>query len=81
MRLAPTARQLEYQDWEFGVFLHFGIRTFYEGHRDWDGKPMDPAGFNPTQLDCDQWVRTAHQAGARYMVLTAKHHDGFANWP
>jgi alpha-L-fucosidase len=72
---------LEYQDWEFGIFLHFGIRTFYEGHRDWDGKPMSPAGFMPSALDCDQWVRTAREAGARYMVLTAKHHDGFANWP
>jgi alpha-L-fucosidase len=81
MRPTPTPRQLEYQDWEFGVFLHFGIRTFYEGHRDWDGKPMDPSGFNPTEFDCDQWVRTAKEAGAAYMVLTAKHHDGFANWP
>jgi|APSaa5957512622_1039677.scaffolds.fasta_scaffold01233_6 alpha-L-fucosidase len=77
----PTARQLEYQDWEFGIFLHFGIRTFYEGHRDWDGKPMSPDAFNPTSLDCDQWVESAKQAGAKYMVLTAKHHDGFANWP
>ena len=77
----PTPKQLEYQDWEFGLFLHFGIRTFYEGHRDWDGEPMPVQGFAPTQLDCDQWVRTAKAAGARYMVLTAKHHDGFANWP
>lgn len=77
----PTLRQLEFQDWEFGVFLHFGIRTFYEGHRDWDGQPMEPGRFTPADLDCDQWVRTAREAGARYMVLTAKHHDGFANWP
>jgi len=77
----PTPRQLEYQDWEFGIFLHFGIRSFHEGHRDWDGKPMFPEAFNPTQFDCNQWVTTAQQAGARYMVLTAKHHDGFANWP
>jgi len=76
----PTARQLEYQDWEFGLFLHFGIRTFYEGHVDWDGKPMPAEAFNPAQLDCDEWVTTAKRAGARYMVLTAKHHDGFANW-
>ena len=81
MRPKPTPRQLAYQDWEFGVFLHFGIRTFHEGHRDWDGQAMDPAAFDPAQLDCDQWVATARQAGARYMVLTAKHHDGFANWP
>ncbi len=77
----PTPRQLEYQDWEFGIFLHFGIRTFYEGHRDWDGKPMEPSAFNPTELDCEQWVKTAKNAGARYMVFVAKHHDGFANWP
>ena len=82
MRTAiPTARQLEYQDWELGVFLHFGFRTFYEGHRDWDGKPMSPEMFHPAALDCDQWAATAGEAGARYMVLTAKHHDGFANWP
>ncbi|MDH7568439.1 MAG: alpha-L-fucosidase [Armatimonadota bacterium] len=79
--ILPTRKQLEFQDWEFGIFLHFGIRTFYEGHRDWDGKPMSPQAFQPSQLDCDQWVRTAKEAGARYMVLTAKHHDGFANWP
>lgn len=77
----PTPRQLEYQDWELGIFLHFGIRTFYEGHRDWDGRKMEPAAFDPGQLDCRQWASIARQAGARYMVLTAKHHDGFANWP
>jgi alpha-L-fucosidase len=77
----PTARQLEFQDWEFGLFLHFGIRTFYEGHRDWDGKPMSASAFNPARLDCGQWARTARQAGMKYAVMTAKHHDGFANWP
>ena len=77
----PSARQLEFQEWECGLFLHFGIRTFHEGHRDWDGRPMSPSRFNPTQLDCDQWVTTAKEAGMRYLVLTAKHHDGFANWP
>ena len=82
MRTAiPTQRQLEYQDWEFGLFLHFGIRTFYEGHRDWDGQAMSPEQFSPSAFDCKQWVETAKKAGARYMVLTAKHHDGFANWP
>ncbi len=50
----PTARQLEYQDSEFGVFIHFGIRTFYEGYRDWDNKPMSPSAFNPVSLDCNQ---------------------------
>jgi len=79
--IKPTDRQLEYQDWEFGVFLHFGIRTFYEGFKDWDGRKMEAAAFLPTDLDCEQWAATAEAAGAKYMVLTAKHHDGFANWP
>jgi alpha-L-fucosidase len=81
MKTKPTGRQLEFQDWELGIFLHFGIRTFYEGHRDWDGKKMEPSAFNPTALDCEQWVSVAKAGGARYMVLVAKHHDGFANWP
>lgn len=74
-------KQLEYLDWEFGVFFHFGIRTFYPGHVDWDGKPMPAEGFSPTELDCEQWVRIARDAGATYAVLTCKHHDGFALWP
>ena len=81
MTALPTPRQLDYQDWESGLFLHFGIRTFYEGYVDWDGQPMSAARFAPSALDCDQWIRTAKAAGMRYAVLTAKHHDGFANWP
>ena len=76
----PTKRQLEFMDWELGVFFHFGIRTFNEGHRDWDGVPMDPATFNPSAFDAEQWIGTARAGGAKYAVLTAKHHDGFALW-
>lgn len=80
-KIIPAKKQIEFLDWEFGVFFHFGIRTFYEGHRDWDGKVMDAAAFNPTELDCEQWIRTIARAGAKYAVLVCKHHDGFANWP
>lgn len=79
--IVPRARQLEYQDWEYGMFLHFGLRTFYEGWRDMDPRPMDPANFNPSSLDCDQWAAVAAAVGMKYMVMTAKHHCGFANWP
>ncbi len=74
-------RRIDFLDWELGVFFHFGIRTFYEGHRDWDMKPMPAEGFNPTQLDCRQWLKCVKDSGATYAILVCKHHDGFANWP
>ncbi len=74
-------QQLDFLDWEFGVFFHFGIRTFYEGHIDWDMKEMSLDGFTPTNLDCEKWITTIKEAGAKYAILVCKHHDGFANWP
>ena len=71
-------RQLEFLDWELGVFFHFGIRTFYEGHKDWDMREMPLEAFNPVQLDCRQWISTAKESGAKYAILVCKHHDGFA---
>lgn len=73
--------QLDFLDWEMGAFFHFGIRTFYEGHVDWDMQPMPLSNFQPTELDCRQWIRTVKEAGAAYAILVCKHHDGFANWP
>ena len=77
----PKKEQLEFLNWEWGVFFHFGIRTFNEGHADWDMQPMALSSFNPTALDCDEWIRAVRDAGAKYAVLVCKHHDGFANWP
>lgn len=79
--MKPTKQQLEFLNWEFGIFFHFGIRSFYPGHKDWDGIPMPAEGFNPTDLDCEEWVKAAKDAGATYAILTTKHHDGFALWP
>lgn len=82
-KIIPSKKQLEFLSWEFGVFMHFGIRTFYPGHSDWDNneQAMTPDGFNPQDLDCEQWAKSIKEAGATYAILTAKHHDGFANWP
>jgi alpha-L-fucosidase len=38
------------------------------------------AQFNPVDFDAREWVAAAQAAGARYMVITSKHHDGFAMW-
>lgn len=37
--------------------------------------------FNPVDFDADEWIKTAHDAGMRYFIITAKHHDGFAMYP
>lgn len=75
----PTPGQLHWQRTGMGVFFHFGLNTFHG--LEWSDGTLDPATFDPDQLDADQWVRTAKRAGAGYVVLTAKHHDGFCLWP
>lgn len=78
--LVPTKAQLDFLEWELGVFMHYGIRTFNEENRDWDMKAMDPKTFNPSQQDCRSWIKQLKEAGVKYTVLTSKHHDGFAMW-
>ncbi|TCC88602.1 alpha-L-fucosidase [Pedobacter frigiditerrae] len=37
--------------------------------------------FNPLKFNADEWMKAAKDAGMKYMIITAKHHDGFAMWP
>lgn len=78
-RLVPTPQQLEWQQMELTAFLHFGVNTFTG--REWGDGTEDPNIFNPTELDCEQWVRTLKDAGFKMALITAKHHDGFCLWP
>lgn len=37
--------------------------------------------FDPVKFDADAWMSLAREAGMKYVVFTAKHHDGFSMWP
>src|SRR5437868_15511637 len=77
-RPRPSPSQLVWQRDELALFLHFGVNTFTD--HEWGDGREDPTVFNPTALDARQWARAGRAAGARALILTAKHHDGFCLW-
>lgn len=74
----PNAAQQAMIKRGYGMFIHFGINTFAD--TEWSDGSIPIEKYNPTQLDPDQWVRIAKEAGFRYVLLTTKHHDGFCLW-
>ncbi|MFC5649179.1 alpha-L-fucosidase [Paenibacillus solisilvae] len=80
-----TERTKWFQEDRFGMFIHWGLYAI-PARGEWvrsmeqisveDYQPYFEE-FNPDQYDPKQWARAAKQAGMKYAVLTAKHHDGF----
>ncbi len=77
--IKPSPAQVEWQDLEIGVIFHFSTNTFL--NREWGDGTASPSVFNPAHVDTDQWMQAAKAGGAKYAVLVAKHHDGFALFP
>jgi len=78
MAAIPTPEQVEWQDMELGMFIHFGVETWQGVEEDELSTSLDC--INPTALDTDQWVSVAEQLGAKYIVFVAKHSGGFSMW-
>jgi alpha-L-fucosidase len=64
-----------------GMFIHWGMNTFTG--LEWGDGTESPSTFAPptTPTMIDNWIACAKAMGATYIVLTAKHHDGFCLWP
>ncbi len=77
--IRPAPYQVAWQDLEFGVIIHFSTNTFL--NQEWGDGTASPSVFNPSQFDPEQWMKAIRDSGAKYVVLVAKHHDGFCLWP
>lgn len=78
--------QKEFQDSKFGIFIHWGIYSML-GDGEWvmNNKninyreyPHLADGFFPSKFNADDWVKSFHDAGVKYITFTSRHHDGFS---
>ncbi|MEY4918269.1 MAG: hypothetical protein RL616_2182, partial [Verrucomicrobiota bacterium] len=75
-----------WRDAKFGIFIHWGLYAI-PGRGEWvqwnEQIPVNEYAkladeFKPTNFTPDSWATLAKSAGAKYVVLTSRHHDGFA---
>ncbi|MFA5814247.1 MAG: alpha-L-fucosidase [Bacteroidales bacterium] len=78
----PNKRQLAWQEAEMGAIFHYDLHVFDGQKYEQDGNRINPVPdyqiFNPKQLDTDQWIKAAKDAGFTFALLTATHETGFA---
>ena len=78
-----------FADQRFGVFIHWGLYASYaqgewylqQGRLDEKAYSRMMYGFCPSKFDAKEWVRVIKGAGAKYLTITSRHHDGFSLWP
>ena len=88
MQAADPAALADFTARRFGLFIHWGPVTVAGTELGWSRGEKMPAAeydqlyrkFNPVKFNADEWVRMAKTAGLRYIVLIAKHMDGFCLW-
>jgi len=72
----------------FGLLIHWGLYSQLARHEWAMNRERIPkeeyeklaGSWRPRPMAADEWVRAAKRAGAKYVVLTAKHHEGFCLW-
>ena len=82
------AARSRFQDNKFGLFIHWGASSvLMDGEWVMENRRIAireyqrmAAFFKPVKFDPAAWVTLARNAGMKYIVLIAKHHDGFALW-
>ena len=74
---------------KLGIFIHWGIYavngiaeswSFHNGYISYDDYMKQLKGFTAKNYNPTQWATLIKESGARYAVLTSKHHDGVALW-
>lgn len=88
MRTSKEIMQ-SFMDLRFGMFIHWGPVSLKGTEIGWSRGREVPVKvydnlyktFDPVFFDADKWVKVAKEAGMKYLVITAKHHDGFCLWP
>lgn len=79
--------QKEFADNRFGIFLHWGIYSMF-GQGEWylnygpsaEEYAKAASGFYPAKFNAHDWVKAIKDAGAKYICITSRHHDGFSMW-